>query len=87
MSCNGSTEVESGREVCCFRFGMREPVASGFFFAGVWGAALAMVPRLTRRPTCQGWDPEKLAIDGFHHLVYAVSNSLALAILFRGSKP
>lgn len=68
-------------------FGLREPVASGVFFAAVWGAALAMVPRLTDAPPVKEWGPEELAIDGFHHLVYAVSTSLAIAILFRGSKP
>lgn len=63
--------------------GLHEPLASGVFFAAVWGTALAMVPRLTDAPPVKEWGPEELAIDGFHHLVYAVATSLAIGTLFK----
>ena len=67
-------------------FGLPEPLASGLFFAGVWGAALAMVPRLTDAPPIKEWGPTELAIDGFHHLVYAVATSLVSATLLRARR-
>ena len=66
--------------------GLREPLASGVFFTAVWGTALAMVPRLTDAPPVKEWGPEELAIDGFHHLVYAVATSLAIGTLFRSRR-
>lgn len=66
--------------------GLREPLASGVFFTAVWGTALAMVPRLTDAPPVKEWGPEELAIDGFHHLVYAVATSLAIGTLFKSRR-
>jgi hypothetical protein len=66
--------------------GLHEPLASGVFFTAVWGTALAMVPRLTDAPPVKEWGPEELAIDGFHHLVYAVATSLALGTLFKSRR-
>ena len=63
--------------------GLREPLASGLFFTVVWGTALAMVPKLTDAPPVKEWGPEELAIDAFHHLVYVVATSLAIATLFK----
>jgi hypothetical protein len=66
--------------------GLPEPLASGLFFTAVWGTALAMVPRLSDAPPVKEWGPEQLAIDGFHHLVYAVATSLAIGTLFKARK-
>jgi hypothetical protein len=64
-------------------FGLREPLASGIFFTTVWGIALAMVPKLSDAPPLKEWGPEDLAIDAFHHLVYAAATGLAISTLFR----
>jgi hypothetical protein len=45
-----------------------------------------MVPRLSDAPPVKEWGPEQLAIDGLHHLVYAVATSLAIGTLFRARK-
>jgi hypothetical protein len=33
------------------------------------------------------WAPEEIAIDAFHHLVYAVATGVAYELVSNGSKP
>src|SRR5690242_1825984 len=42
-------------------------------FAAVWGAALITLPALEVAPPVTEWSTEEVAIDAFHHLVYAAA--------------
>ncbi|HEY3612311.1 MAG TPA: hypothetical protein VGK92_01325 [Gaiellales bacterium] len=50
-------------------------------FAAVWGSSQAMLPSLKLAPPAWDGDPVEVAIDAFHHLVYAVATGLAFAAL------
>ena len=54
-------------------------------FAAVWGSAQAMLPALEVAPPPWRSPPEEIAIDAFHHVVYAVATGLAFTALERGS--
>ena len=57
--------------------GLRGPAASVVHFGVMWPAALVMLPalRVAKPPT--EWGGTELAIDGFHHTVYAVATGAA----------
>ncbi|MEJ7798778.1 MAG: hypothetical protein WKF42_09790 [Solirubrobacteraceae bacterium] len=59
--------------------------AVGAHFATVWGSAQAMLPALDVAPPPWETDPKEIAIDAFHHAVYAVATGAAFAILQKGS--
>jgi hypothetical protein len=50
-------------------------------FSAVWSAALVMLPALDVAPPVDEWGSEEIAIDGFHHLVYAVATGVAYSLL------
>ena len=50
-------------------------------FAAVWGSAQVMLPALGVAPFAWKMPPEELAIDAFHHAVYASATSAAYAAL------
>jgi hypothetical protein len=54
-------------------------------FSAVWSAALVMLPSLDVAPPVTEWGGEEIAIDGFHHLVYAVATGVAYRLL-RGNE-
>ncbi len=54
-------------------------------FAAVWGSAQVMLPALEVAPPPWRSPPEEIAIDAFHHVVYAVATGIAFAALERGS--
>lgn len=63
--------------------GVRNP-AAGFLHLGlVWGSELVMLPALEVVPPVKQWGTKELAIDAFHHTVYATATSLAFAVLAR----
>jgi len=50
-------------------------------FAAVWGSAQVMLPALDVAPPPWESAPEEIAIDAFHHAVYAVATGVAFAAL------
>ena len=58
--------------------GLVEPVA---FFAAVWGASLVMLPALRLAKPFWRWGAKEVAIDAFHHGVYAAATNGAYRLL------
>ncbi len=67
--------------------GLRPAVAAPAHFAAMWGGALVMLPALDVTPPPTQWGKEEVAIDLFHHLVYAGSTSLAYGLLDHRKHP
>lgn len=62
------------------------PVAgTAAHFGAVWGNELVVLPALEVAPPVQEWGGKELAIDAFHHGVYALATGLAYAWLDRRS--
>ncbi len=59
--------------------------ATAVHFAAVWGSAQAMLPALDIAPLPWKSPPKEIAIDAFHHAVYAVGTGVAFAALERSS--
>jgi hypothetical protein len=57
--------------------------AAGAHFAAVWGSEVVMLPTLGVAPPVTQWGSKEVAIDAWHHLVYAAATSLAYAFLDR----
>lgn len=64
--------------------GLRGAGATSSHLALLWGSELVMLPALDVAPPVREWGAEELAIDGFHHIVYAVATGLAYGLLSRG---
>jgi len=62
------------------RSALVEPIA---FFAAVWGAALVMLPALRVAKPFWRWGAKAVAIDAFHHGVYAAATDGAYRLLER----
>ena len=67
--------------------GFSRRVAAPAHFAAVWGGAAVMLPALEVAPPVLFWEPEDIAIDLFHHLVYVGATALAYERLTRGDNP
>ena len=65
--------------------GLDGPGAGVAHFAAVWGSAQAMLPMLDIAPPPWESDPKEIAIDAFHHAVYAAFTALAFDALQRSS--
>jgi hypothetical protein len=61
--------------------GLRGAAATPAHFATVWGSALVTLPTLDVAPPVTMWGREEVAIDVFHHAVYAVAAGLAYEAL------
>jgi hypothetical protein len=59
--------------------------ATAAHFAAIWGSAQAMLPALAVAPPPWESEPKEIAIDAFHHAVYAVATGVAFAALERSS--
>lgn len=58
------------------------PVAGTAVHLGaVWGTELVMLPALDVAPPATEWGAKEVAIDGWHHLVYAVATGVAYSLL------
>ena len=55
--------------------------ATAALFAAVWSSEQAMLPALNVAPPPWESAPEEIAIDAFHHAVYAVATAVAFAAL------
>jgi hypothetical protein len=49
--------------------------------AAIWGSAQVMLPALDIAPPAVFWGAEEVAIDAFHHTVYAVATGIAYELL------
>jgi hypothetical protein len=49
--------------------------------AAVWGSAQVVLPALDVAPPSVFWPKEEIAIDAFHHTVYAVATGIAYQLL------
>src|SRR5918994_3093964 len=63
--------------------GLSGPAATAAHLAAVWGSEQVMLPALGVAPPFWEWGREEVAIDAFHHLVYASATSVAYALLDR----
>lgn len=63
--------------------GLRGPAAAVAHLAAVWGAEQVVLPGTATAPPATQWEPQEVAIDLWHHVVYAVATSAAYAWLDR----
>ena len=61
--------------------GLGRTLATPAHFAAVWGNAAVMLPALDIAPPFVFWGKEEVAIDLFHHAVYATATGLAYSLL------
>jgi hypothetical protein len=61
--------------------GLSARTATPAHFASVWGSALVMLPALDVAPPVTLWGRTEVAIDVWHHAVYAVATGLAFDLL------
>jgi len=52
--------------------------------AAVWGSAQVTLPALDIAPPAIFWAPREIAIDAFHHAVYAAATGIAYELLSNG---
>jgi hypothetical protein len=65
--------------------GMPARKATAAHGAAIWGSAAVAVPALEIAPPFVFWGKEEVAIDLFHHTVYAVATGLAYELI-RGAR-
>ncbi len=65
--------------------GLVGPAGATAHFGAVWGSGLVMLPALEVAPPVSEWSSTDIAIDAWHHLVYAVATSLTYSALVRAS--
>ena len=65
------------------RFAGLSPAATTGHFAAVWGSAAVELPILGVAPPFWRWGKLEVAIDVFHHVVYAVATGIAYELLDR----
>lgn len=64
-------------------YGLEGKEATAARFLAVWGTEQAMLPTLGVAPPFWQWGAKEVAIDAFHHLVYAGATGIAYAALDR----
>jgi len=63
--------------------GLSGPAATAAHLAAVWGTEQVMLPALDVAPPLTEWGAEEVAIDAFHHVVYAAATGVAYFLLER----
>jgi hypothetical protein len=66
--------------------GMPARKATAAHGAAVWGSAQVTLPALEIAPPAIFWPKEEIAIDAFHHTVYAVATGLAYELIAAGRR-
>jgi len=66
--------------------GLKGWKATAVHFAAIWGSSMIMLPMFNAAPPVYEEDPKAIAIDGFHHAVYAITAGLTYDALDAGSK-
>ena len=64
--------------------GMRPRAATAAHGAAIYGAAQVTLPALDIAPPVVFWAKEEIAIDAFHHGVYAVATGIAYELIANG---
>jgi hypothetical protein len=64
--------------------GMPAGKATAAHGAAIWGSAAVTLPALDVAPPFVFWGKEEVAIDLFHHTVYAVATGLAYEVIAAG---
>ncbi|WP_428331432.1 hypothetical protein [Mucilaginibacter sp.] len=55
-------------------------------FGAIWGTSMIMLPAFKAAPPVTEEDPKSIAIDGFHHAVYALAAGIVFDTIASGSK-
>jgi hypothetical protein len=63
--------------------GLAPRAATALHLAAVWGSEQVMLPALGVAPPVTEWQPEEIAIDAWHHVVYALGTALGFALVER----
>ena len=63
--------------------GLSPARATATHLAALWTSEQVMLPALAVAPPVTMWGREEIAIDGFHHVVYAFSAGIAYDLLER----
>lgn len=66
--------------------GMTPRAATAAHGAAVYGAAQVTLPALDVAPPAIFWGKEEVAIDAFHHLVYATATGIAYELIGNGKR-
>ena len=61
--------------------GLSPRAATAAHGAAIWGSAQVTLPALEIAPPIVFWPKEEIAIDAFHHAVYAAATGVAYALL------
>jgi uncharacterized membrane protein YagU involved in acid resistance len=61
--------------------GLGSRLATPAHFGALWGSELVMLPSLDVAPPAYLWPKQEVAIDVFHHLVYALTTGVAYELL------
>ena len=61
--------------------GLPPRAATAAHAAAVWGSAQVALPALEVAPPAIFWAPQEIAIDAFHHAVYAIATGIAYELL------
>lgn len=61
--------------------GLPPRAATAAHGAAVWGSAQVALPALEVAPPAIFWGPQEIAIDAFHHTVYAIATGIAYELL------
>jgi hypothetical protein len=61
--------------------GLPPRAATAAHAAAVWGSAQVALPALDVAPPFIFWAPREIAIDAFHHTVYAIATGIAYELL------
>jgi hypothetical protein len=61
--------------------GLPPRAATAAHAAAVWGSAQVSLPALDIAPPALFWAPREIAIDAFHHAVYATATGIAYQLL------
>jgi hypothetical protein len=63
---------------------MSPKAATAAHGAAIYGAAQVTLPALEIAPPSIFWSKEEIAIDAFHHVVYATATGVAYELLSNG---
>lgn len=66
--------------------GLKGIPAALVHFGAIWGASMIILPKYNVAPPVYKEDPKTIAIDGFHHAVYALTASFVYDAIDAGSK-
>jgi len=67
-------------------FGLGPVTATFLHFLGVQTAAMVVVPKTTDAPPPTEWPKQEIAIETFHHLVYALAAGATYSFLTRSER-